>query len=166
MVRTRWILAVVCGFTARAAVCDDYANSRHAARAPYPKIPIVQSMERAGNSQSLARFLQPSVGPHEAGGYVGGGSLKGNHPLSKHSGGYGPVHEGTFGWDFVGFGGRIGRVFLASSPAKKERKAPDFNSGYRTDGPHVSDVFTHRPIRKSVIQAHEDNPKHGAPGRE
>jgi|GEM_PF-2557827 len=127
----------------------------HVQRTPDPKVPVVQSMERSGQSASVAWWAQPGLGLHEAGGYVGGGSLKGNRVFSKSSGGTGPIHEGTFGWDFVGFGGRLGRVFLGSSPTKPKEK--DVNAGYRIDGHPVSDVFSHRPIRKAVIQAKEDS---------
>lgn len=137
---------------------------RHAERTPYPKIPIVQSMERAGNPTCVAWWAKPSIGNHEAGGYVGGGSIKGNKPFSKTEGGLGPIQCGTFGWDYVGFCDRTGRIFLGNSPEK--HKETCFYRGYRTDGPEVKDVFAIRPIRKAVLECKEENPKHNHGGKE
>ncbi len=141
------------------------AQERFAERTFLPRKPPEHTQERAGNPASVAWWAQPGVGPHEAGGYIGGGRLRGNAPLSKSAGGLGPTETGTLGWDFVGFGRRPGRVFLGASP--EGGKDRDYARGYRTDGTHhIPDVFAVRPIRKAVLESKEDNGEHKAHGKE
>src|SRR5947208_6565642 len=91
---------------------------RFAERTPLPRYPAAHTQERAGNPQTVAPWAVPGVSKSETGGSVGG----------------------TFGWDFIGFRRRPGRVFLAAlaAPARK----PEHAAGYRTEGPHVPDVFS------------------------
>jgi hypothetical protein len=111
-------------------------------------------MQRAGNSASVAWWAKPSVGRFDTGGYVGGAKLLGNRVLARGPAAVtGPTTDGTFGLDFTGFRTRPGRVFLAS-PADPSRGVPVANN-YRTDGPHVPDIFAARPVRKAVLEKRE-----------
>jgi hypothetical protein len=132
-----------------------FAQDRFVERTPPLKKPIEHSMTRAGNPIKIAWWAQPSVGKHDATGYIGGGSLKGNSVLAKgHSSATGPTDTGTFGSDFAGFHLRMGRVFLA--PSADPGRGPSITCNYRTDGPHVPDVFALRPLRKAVLEKKED----------
>lgn len=139
-----------------------FAQERFVERAPLPKKPIDHSMARAGNPRNIAWWAQPSVGKHNATGYIGGGSLKGNALLAKGPfSATGPTDTGTFGSDFAGFRLRMGRVFLA--PSADPAHGPSIARAYRMDGPHVPDVFALRPVRKAVLEKKEDMEKrHGA----
>ena len=132
-----------------------FAQERFAERTPLPKRPVDHTMQRAGNPRQVAWWAQPSVGRRDMGGYVGGGSHKGNAVLAK---GpiivTGPTEDGTFGTDYVGVRMRMGRVFLA--PSADPGKGPGIARNYRTDGPHVPDVFVWRPFRKAVLEKRED----------
>ena len=131
------------------------AQDRFVERTPAPRKPVDHSMTRAGNPRSIAWWAQPSVGRHDVGGYVGGGTLKNNTPLAKGPGAVtGPTEDGTFGTDFAGFRTRMGRVFLA--PSADPSRAPSIARAYRTDGPHVPDVFAWRPFRKAVLEKKDD----------
>jgi hypothetical protein len=89
---------------------------------------------------------------YESGGYVGGGSLRGNNMLARGAAS-GPTQTGTFGWDFTGFRLRPGRVFLA--PSTDPSSGSPIGRNYRTDGPHIVDVFSLRPFRKAVLEKRE-----------
>src|SRR4051794_33343753 len=101
------------------------AQERFVERTPAQTLPQPHTMSRAGNSASVAWWAAPSVGRHDRGGNV----------------------FGTFGLDFAGK--FPGRVFRPES-ADPSRGAPIAN-GYRTDGPHVPDIFAARPLRKAIL---------------
>ena len=129
------------------------AQDRFAERTPLPRKPVEHTMQRAGNPRSIAPWAVPSVTRYEAGGYIGGGSVKGNSILTKGPA-TGPIAEGVFGTDFAGFRMRMGRVFLA--PSADPSAGPSIARNYRTDGPHVPDVFAIRPFRKAILEKKED----------
>ena len=129
-------------------------QERFVERTPLPKNPVPHTLERAGNPAGVSRFAIPSVTSRDVGGYVGGGKLIGNNVFAKgSSAATGPVMDGTFGTDYAGFKVRPNRVFLAASPD------PSVGStvarAYRTDGPHVPDVFSLRPFRKAILESKE-----------
>ncbi|MFO0802443.1 MAG: hypothetical protein U0791_04890 [Gemmataceae bacterium] len=131
------------------------AQDRFVERTPLPRTPVDHTMQRAGNPRQIAWWAQPGVGRKDAGGYVGGGSHKGNGLLVKGPVVVtGPVEDGTFGTDYVGLRMRMGRVFLA--PSADPGHGPAVARNYRTDGPHVPDVFAWRPLRKAVLEKKED----------
>ena len=132
-----------------------FAQERFVERTPLPRKPVEHSMQRAGNPIKIAWWAVPSVSKYDAAGYIGGGSLKGNSVLA--TGPYtatGPTDTGTFGTDFAGFRMRMGRVFLA--PSADSHHASNITRNYRTDGPHVPDIFAIRPLRKAVLEKKED----------
>jgi hypothetical protein len=89
------------------------------------------------------------VTARDVGGYVGGGRLRGNNVIARGAGAAsGPVADGVFGTDYAGLKVRPGRVFLGAS-ADPSAGQP-FARGYRTDGPHVPDVFSLKPFRKAL----------------
>jgi hypothetical protein len=96
---------------------------------------------RAGQSNVVAPWARPTRTPKEAPGYVGGG-----RPFPAWSGeGRGPL-DGTFGYDFVGYGLYPGRVFLGwYGPEAGPPGGP-----YRTDGPRVFDIFSVHPVRRAL----------------
>ncbi|MFO0824440.1 MAG: hypothetical protein U0792_15210 [Gemmataceae bacterium] len=49
---------------------------------------------------------------------------------------------------------RPGRVFLA--PSYDPSIGPTIANAYRTDGPHVPDVFAKRPLRNAILERGED----------
>jgi hypothetical protein len=137
------------------------AQERFVERAPPPKHPPADTMARAGYPQAVARWAIPGVTRTEAGGYVGGGSLRGNRILARGPfAAAGPRLDGTFGWDFAGFQVRPGRVFLA--PSADPAAGAVVARNYRTDGPHVPDVINLRPVRRAVLEKREAVGEHGA----
>ena len=124
----KFVAFVVCGLLVSAAS----AQERFVERAPAQIFPQAHTAGRAKNSMAVAWWARPGVGRCDAGGTVGG----------------------TFGLDFVGK--RPARVFLAP-PADPSRGLP-LASGYRTDGPHVPDIFAARPLRKAILEAKERKP--------
>ena len=132
-----------------------FAQDRFVERTPMPRKPVEYTMPRAGNPRSIAPWAVPSVTRYEAGGYIGGGSVKGNSILAKGpASATGPIGEGVYGTDFAGFRMRMGRVFLA--PSANPAAGPSIARNYRTDGPHVPDVFAIRPFRKAILEKKED----------
>ena len=101
------------------------------------------------------KSVQPMAARDGAGGYIGGGSVRGNSILAEGpASATGPISEGVFGTDFTGFQMRMGRVFLA--PSANPAAGPRIARNYRTDGPHVPDVFAIRPFRKAILEKKED----------
>ena len=132
-----------------------FAQDRFVERTPLPRKPVEHTMQRAGNPRTIAPWAVPSVTRYEAGGYIGGGSVRGNSILAEGpASATGPISEGVFGTDFTGFQMRMGRVFLA--PSANPAAGPSIARNYRTDGPHVPDVFAIRPFRKAILEKKED----------
>lgn len=100
--------------------------------------------ERAGNPQAVAWWAVPSRSPYHAGGYVGGGRLL---VPSRKPDGRELTTDGTWGWDYVGFGRRPGRVFLDWWHDRPKQPQP---GPYATDGRHPPDVVALHPIKKAV----------------
>lgn len=161
MPRPFWTAPVI--LCAAASAAWGQSGGRFVERTPYPiRWPVENTMERAGNPQRVARWAVPGVTRYEAGGYVGGGSLRGNAVAAKgHFVAPGPTATGTFGWDFAGYGVRPGRVFLARSPDPSA--GTEFARKYRSEGPYVLDVFALRPFRKAILEAkeHAEEREHG-----
>lgn len=151
-----WSLLVVVGVGS-----SGIAQERFVERTPYPRNPVFHTMERAGNPTSVKPRAVPSVTAHDATGYVGGAKLLGNNLRGKGSGAAsGPIQDGTFATDYAGAQLRTGRVFLA--PSYDRSIGPTVARAYRTDGPHVPDVFSLRPLRKAVLEKRDVmDSKHG-----
>jgi hypothetical protein len=93
-------------------------------QAGYP--PYVSCLARCGRSDKYAL------------GYIGGGCL-GRCGEARN------IDEGTFGWDYD-CGWRPGRVFLNwCHCGKSPPQGP-----YKTDGPHVPDIFSVHPIKNAI----------------
>lgn len=140
-------------------------------RTPYFRYPADHSMERAGYPQSVRPHAVPSVGHVYNAGYVGGARLKHNNLLGRGPGSAtGPIYDGTFAIDYTGFRQHLGRVFLA--PSADPSRGRSFARGYWAEGPRVTDVIAIRPLRKAILEKHEDLEKrhegheggHGAEG--
>ena len=88
------------------------------------------TQHRAGHPECVASYAQPSETPRYSGSYVGGGTaFKGCGRQAD---------EGTWGWDYCGYGGRI----LSHHPWlnwSHGRRCQDGGGAYKTDGPHVPD---------------------------
>ncbi|MDB5311702.1 MAG: hypothetical protein JWO38_5904 [Gemmataceae bacterium] len=150
---TAWATPVAWCLFASTAPAQD--GTRFAERTPLPHLPPAHTMERAGNPQTVARWAIPGGTRSETGGYVGGGSLRGNRIFATGPGAVtGPAAGGTFGWDFVGLRGRSGRVFLA--PSADPSAGSMIGRNYRTDGPqYIPDVVSLRPFRRAVLEKKE-----------
>jgi hypothetical protein len=111
-----------------------------AQRPPAPSTagPQDHTFERAGMPQNISRLAVSSVGKHEGPGYVGGGRL-------IHGDSRGPT-DGTFAFDYEGFGWLPGRVFLGWV---HDRKEPGPGT-YRTDTYRIPDPFSLHPVRRIV----------------
>jgi hypothetical protein len=125
-------------------------QERFVERTPLPRKPAAHTMQRSGDSRMVAPWAVPSLGRFDSGGYVGGGSIRGNKGTTIATG---PLTEGTYGTDFAGFHLRMGRVFLA--PSADPACGPSIAQNYRTTGPHVPDVFAIRPFRRAVLEKKE-----------
>lgn len=132
-----------------------HQEPRFVERTPLPRVAPPNTLARAGNPDALAPWAIPSVTSHEAGGYIGGGSLcKNNRPLTRGAGTTaGAPGDGTYGLDFIGFGHRPGRVFLAPSPDPSA--GTPIAENYKTDTHYPKDVFNIRPVRKAVLEKRE-----------
>jgi hypothetical protein len=130
-------------------------DPRFVERTPYPIHHLSHTMDRAGYPQHIAPWAIPGVTRFEAGGYVGGGCLKGNAILAGGPfAATGPIHDGTFGWDFSGFKLRPGRIFLAPSADPSQQRS-DISRNYRTEGNYPKDVGTIRPLRRAILEKRE-----------
>ncbi len=112
--------------------------------------------EAKGGSDRISRYAIPSVESHEAGGYIGGGRV--------FRGSAGGPNEGTFGYDYVGFGRRPGRIFLGffGESAKQQGLLPKYNA----DGPRVKDLVAAQPFRRAVKEAKAENAEKAAGKKE
>jgi hypothetical protein len=128
-----WAVAAV-GLVAGAGRADDDPTHRWPSTA-------VHTFERAGNPQSVAPWAIWGRTSHEGGGYVGGGRLA---LFPRKPDGRQPETDGTWGWDFVGFGRRPGRVFLDWWHERPQQPLP---GKYNTDGPYPEDVVAKKPVK-------------------
>jgi hypothetical protein len=161
-----WTLPAACVVLASCKAIPDHEphrEPRFAARAPLPLVAPPNTLARAGNSDTVAPWAIPGVTRYEAGGYVGGGSLKSSQPLRRSTAAVGAPGDGTFGLDFVGFRHRPGRVFLAPSPDPSD--GVPIADNYKTDVVFPKDVFNIRPVRKAVLERREER-DHGGEGHE
>jgi hypothetical protein len=116
---------------------------RFVERTPYPRIPDAHTHANAGTDCGLRKHARPGIEKHEMGGYVGGSGL-------VRGEGRGPC-EGTFGWDYVGFGRRPGRIFLGFLYDQPRQTL--FYPKYNADKPKVKDVVAAAPIKRAVKEA-------------
>lgn len=98
---------------------------------------------RAGHSDQISWYAVPGLSCKETGGWIGGGRL-------CRGVANGPI-DGTWGWDYVGKGGYVGRVFLKWSPTCARQPKP---GPYKIDGPNAPDVFSFKPIKRAVEKKH------------
>jgi hypothetical protein len=148
----QWTL-VLCGTLVPCASGDE--GKQFVQRTPAPIHPYVQTMDRAGNPNTLANHTLPSVTRFDAVGYVGGARLLGNGPKAR--GGEpatGPIHDGVFGSDFGGFFGHTGRVFLA--PSADPSRGPVLAHAYRTETPNLPTPATVRPLKRAILKKREE----------
>ena len=103
--------------------------------ADLPCTPAGHTHERAGYPLCVAWYAIPGRTAKDTVGYIGGGCL-------WHKGEGRCPSDGIFGWDYVGCGWYPGRVFLNWCHCNK-LPAP---GPYKTDGPHVPDVFSVHPL--------------------
>jgi hypothetical protein len=107
-----------------------------------PRWPAAHTHERAGypiqpsrwavTAQEVDRYYRPAI--------VGGGAL---------FGGDGPGRaDGTFGYEYVGFGWRPGRFILGRY---HDRPRQPKGGNYETEGRyHVENVFELKPLRRAL----------------
>ncbi|AWM40175.1 hypothetical protein [Gemmata obscuriglobus] len=146
---------IVLAATVSARADDRPLLQRIAERTPKPHTPVEHSAARAGYPLSVKAHAVPSVTRFDHGGYVGGGSLKGNSLLARGPGSaLGAPCVGTYGTDFGGFRAHLGRVFLA--PSVDPSTGKPIQKLYNADGPRVVDVLALRPLRKAVLERRED----------
>ena len=145
--------------------CESWLD-RYVQRAPCPRRPVDHmSMERAGYPQSVRAHAVPSVGENYNSGYVGGRRVLHNNLCGRGPGSAtGPITEGVYATDWTGFREHMGRVFLAPSPDPS--KGRYWYRGYLPEGPRVTDVFAIRPLRKAILEKHEDMEKRHGHGEE
>ncbi|QEL16955.1 hypothetical protein [Limnoglobus roseus] len=117
-------------------------------------IPAVHTHEALGTAKPLGRFATAGIERNESGGYIGGSKLVRGEGRG--------VQDGTFGWDYTGFGRRPGRFFLGwyNDSPKQSAFLPKYNS----EGPRVTDVVALQPYKKAVREAKAE--KHGGGGEE
>jgi hypothetical protein len=102
------------------------------------------TFERAGHSDEVSRWAQPVNSPGFGGYYVGGGCVcRGGPP--------GPL-QGTWGWDYVGTPCWSPRVALGWCYRCRYQAGI---GNYKTDGPHVPNVFGLKLSSKS--EGHEEH---------
>lgn len=115
-----------------------------AARTTMFHIPARHTPEGTGTVKPYSRLATAGVTRFETGGYVGGGKLvRGDGP---------GVQDGTYGWDYVGFGRRPGRIFLGYFHDAPSHQMP-FLPKYNAEGRRVTDVVALMPVKKAVREA-------------
>jgi hypothetical protein len=103
--------------------------------------PAEHTHERAGNPQCISKCAQPGRTCKYDVGYIGGGCHGGRGECRGEM-------DGTFGWDYVGcLCHKPARVFLNWCHCKdcQPERGP-----YKTDGPHVPDIFSLRPVKRCI----------------
>ncbi len=143
--------------------CSESWLDRFVQRTPCPRRPVLHTMQRAGYPQETSKRAGPGLGSREYGGYVGGGQLCLNpHTLLARGPmtGSGPQDYGTYGTDFGGLRARLSRVFLA--PSTDPSRGVPIAWNYIAEGRRVTDVFAARPLRKAILEQHEEKEhRHG-----
>jgi hypothetical protein len=122
--------------------------------------PAVHTHERAGYPRQVSKRAKPGRTHAYTGGYVGGGMLA---IFPRKPDGREVRYDGTWGWDYVGFGRRPGRVFLDWWHDRPKQPQP---GPYKTDGPHVPDVIALHPIQRLVEGKHGEHKPAGHRGKE
>lgn len=108
--------------------------------------PPEHTMERAGYPQCVSKCAAPGRNCNYRLGYVGGGCFTCKGCTAR------PADQGTFGYDYAGcILTRPGRVFLSWCGCDGG-KLP---GPYKTDGPHVPDIFAIRPVKRACEHKHE-----------
>jgi hypothetical protein len=146
-----------------ACPCTESWLDRFVQRTPRPCWPAANTMQRAGYPQQISKCAAPSLSCRDYGGYVGGAkpclnprNLMARGPMS----GNGPQYYGTYGTDYGGLRGHLARVFLA--PSEDPSRGYPIAWNYRAEGPRVTDVFAARPLRKAILEQHEEKEhRHG-----
>lgn len=116
---------------------------------PLP-LPTVADHVRAGHPQCLSKFATFDKNRHYMGGYVGGSCLLRGEGRATHG-------EGTYGYDYVPFGMKPGRIFLAWCHCREHQSSPgDYVSG----GPPVFDIFTLKPLQRLAHRHREGHESH------
>jgi hypothetical protein len=153
------LVVTACATSAEPLIAED--KKRFVERLPYPFIPDQHSHQSAGTCVSVHKWAIPGIGKHEAGGYVGGsGLIRGTAPgtVAGH-------FDGTFGWDYVGFGKRPGRVFLGFLYDRPHQTL--FYPKYYADR-KIKDVIAAQPFKRAVreakIEKHEAGEGHHGHG--
>jgi hypothetical protein len=89
---------------------------------------------RTGDSQSVAPYARPSDTGRYCGYFVGGGAAWRGEPRFPS--------EGTWGWDYCGFGILAKRIDLQWSHGRRYQGG---TGAYKTDGPPVPNVLALPP---------------------
>jgi hypothetical protein len=116
-----------------------FATAAHA-DIPAPCTGWDHTPARAGYPPCVAWYAKPGRTDKYAVGYIGGGCLGCNGEPRRPD-------EGTFGWDYTG-GCRPCRVFLNWCHCGKQPPP----GPYKTDGPHVPDIFSVHPIKHALSE--------------
>jgi hypothetical protein len=138
--RTRPILTIL---LAAAAPCIARADI------PAPCSGPEHTQQQAGYAQCVAWYAIPGRTAKDGAGYVGGGCLGRKGEPRRPD-------EGVFGWDYVGGGWYPGRVFLNWCHCRKQPPP----GSYKTDGPHVPDVFSVHPLLRAAEAKEQRYPEH------
>lgn len=149
-------LALVALLSAVGGTCSAEEKEPFPARTTAWLIPAQHNHERTHTVNPVGNHAVPSKSQYESGGYIGGGKL-------VHGEGRG-VTDGTFGWDYTGFGRRPGRIFLGWFNDGPTKHQGTFLPKYNSDGPRVTDVVALQPWKKAIREAKAE--KHGGGEKE
>ncbi|MFL5245528.1 MAG: hypothetical protein ACJ8FY_25820 [Gemmataceae bacterium] len=100
----------------------------------YPACESVVTQSRPGRCPSVAPYARPSDTGRYCGYYVGGGSAWRGEPRYPS--------EGTWGWDYCGFGILPKRIALQWSHGRRYQGG---TGAYKTDGPPVPNILALPP---------------------
>ncbi|MGL4421065.1 MAG: hypothetical protein ACRCZF_10405 [Gemmataceae bacterium] len=141
------LMMIGCGFFSFEARAEE--PKRYAERTPTVKHPPAHTAERAGTVLPFHAHATPTLTSAYSTGYVGGGKLIHGSPRATA-----PVADGTFGWDYTGFGRRPGRIFLGFGGDRP--RSSDFQKKYTTDTFKLPDPVAAQPFKKAVKEAREE----------
>ena len=126
------------GIAVCAVVCSPGLGADDPAAPPYPPAP--QAIATPGGYNGVSRLNAPGRTAAYRGGYVGGGGpVFGFHRAEPRDG----ATDGTWGWDYAGFGRFPGRLFLGWRHDRPRQPAP---GPYSPDGFHVPDPIAAHPF--------------------